>query len=50
MNMGKEKEKTRQKKQKKLEEKEMCAIEKCVEEMKMCKRKKRKKGILPSLR
>jgi hypothetical protein len=48
--MGKEKEKTRQKKQKKLEEKEIHAFEKHVEEMKMCRRKKRKKGMLPSLR
>jgi hypothetical protein len=34
----------------KLEEKEIHAFEKYVEEMKMCRRKKRKKGTLPSLR
>jgi hypothetical protein len=37
--MCKEKENTRQKEQKKLEEKEMHACEKCVEEMQMGRRK-----------
>ena len=52
--MSKEKEKREKniqdKRKEKLGRKEICAIEKCVEETKMQKEKKGKKGILPSLR
>jgi hypothetical protein len=47
---AKRKKKQDKRSKKKLEEKETHAFEKCVEEIKMCRRKKRKKGMLPSLR